>query len=384
MNRLKKKRILFITGTRADYGKLKPLIKAVESDKNYECYIFVSGMHLLEQFGSTYREVLKEGYLNVHVASEIRYTNSMSQNVGNTILAVSEHLHRVNPDMVVVHGDRIDALAAAIAGALNNVLVAHVEGGEISGTIDESIRHGISKFAHIHFTCNEEANKRLIQMGENPKCIYMIGSPDIDIMLSNNLPSLETVKKYYNINFETYGILMYHPVTTDKQEVIKNNISNLVDAAVESNKNYIIIYPNNDTGSEIILEEYEKLRDNACFKIYPSLRFEYFLTLLKNAGFVIGNSSAGVRESGVYGIPAIDLGSRQKGRYDIENLKNIQHVQEMKADILKAIGRIEKHRIQSQHFGKGNSTELFIGYLKNESLWNINIQKQFIDLGETL
>ena len=143
MEKSKKKRVLFITGTRADYGKIKSLMKMMEQTDIYDVFIYVSGMHLLAKYGSTYREVLKDGYKNVYVAFGQPHTDNMSYNLG----------------------DRIDALAGAITGALNNILVAHIEGGEISGTIDDSIRHAISKFAHLHFVCNEEAKKRIIQLG---------------------------------------------------------------------------------------------------------------------------------------------------------------------------------------------------------------------------
>lgn len=380
---LKKKKILFITGTRADYGKLKPLMTAVEQSSKFDNNIYVSGMHLLKKFGSTYDEVLKGNFANVHIAFDLKFTKNMSINLGRTVISLSKHLEALKPDMIVVHGDRIDALAGAIAGALNNILVAHIEGGEISGTIDESIRHSISKFAHVHFTCNEEASKRLIQLGEKKESIFEIGSPDIDIMLSDRLPDITEVKRYYNINFLEYSILMYHPVTTEIG-YIKKKVNVLIDALIKSNKNYIVIYPNNDTGSEIILQEYKKLSKNDKFKIFPSLRFEYFLTLLKNAEFIIGNSSAGIRESCIYGIPAIDIGNRQNGRYSLKKIKNIQHVAEDRDEILKAINHIKRYQFCSQHFGKGESNKLFMEYLESESVWDISIQKLFIDLGETI
>ena len=372
------RKILFITGTRADYGKIKSLIKGIENSENLEAYVFVSGMHLVEMYGGTYREVLKDGYRNIYVAYGLINSGNMSYDLGDVICQLTGYVKNIKPDMIVIHGDRIDALAGAIVGALNNIRVAHIEGGELSGTIDESIRHAISKFAHIHFVCNEEAKKRLMQLGESENRIYVIGSPDIDIMLSDKLPTLAEAKNRYEIPFEEYGILMYHPVTTE-YEKIGRNIEELTNAIVESGKNYIIIYPNNDLGSEIIINAYRKLENEKKYRIFSSTRFEYFLTLLKNAEFMIGNSSAGVRETSVYGVPAIDIGSRQKGRYSIKINKNIQHVEENCKEILKAIEDISKYRIKGSSFGMGNSTEKFLKVINDNKIWEQNIQKEFID-----
>lgn len=374
----KKKKVLFVTGTRADYGKIKSLMKTMDQAEEYDVFIYVSGMHLLPQYGSTYKEVLKDHYENVHVAFGQQHTDDMSFNLGIVLTHLSGYVSQIKPDMILVHGDRIDAMAGALTGALNNILVAHIEGGEVSGTIDDSIRHAISKFAHLHFVCNEEAKKRLLQLGESEERIYVIGSPDIDVMLSNDLPDLETVKKYYDIPFSSYGIFLYHPVTTE-QDQIAEHTKTILRALRESGKNYIAVYPNNDTGADIILNRLRELKQERNFVVYPSIRFEYFLTLLKNADCIIGNSSAGIRESGIYGIPAVDIGTRQQGRYDIHKLPNIQHVPEKKKEILKALQQIETHRIRCHDFGKGEGTRKFLKIIQEETIWNYGIQKVFVD-----
>lgn len=373
-----KKRIVFITGTRADYGKIKSLIKVLNNDEKFEVFVFVCGMHLLEKFGSTYEEVLKDNYKNTYVAYGLLPTHNTSTNIGNTIIHLSGYVENIKPHMIIVHGDRIEALAGAVVGALHNILVAHIEGGEISGTIDESIRHAVSKFSHLHFVCNEEAKQRLIQLGEYKKQIYIIGSPDIDVMLSVNLPDINYVKQHYNITYSKYAILMYHPVTTEDGR-LGNNIKAVVDAVIESNQNYIVVYPNNDLGFEIILNEYQRLKSVNRVEIFPSLRFEYFLTLLKNAEFIIGNSSAGIREAGIYGLPAIDVGTRQSGRYDLRTAKNVQHVNEKKENILSAINKIDHYKTTEYLFGKGDSTEKFYRIMNSIDLSKINIQKKFVD-----
>lgn len=375
---MQKKKVMFISGTRADYGKMKPLIKALDQDDAFTVYIFVCGMHLSEMFGSTYEEIQKDGYENIYIAYGLSQTQNSSVNLGNTITCLSGYVENIKPDIIFVHGDRMDALAGAVVGGLHNIMVGHIEGGELSGTIDESIRHAISKFAHVHFVCTEEARSRLIQLGEEENRIFVIGSPDIDIMISGSLPSISEAKARYDIDFEHYGIMMYHPVTTE-YDVIGKKVKTVVDAVIKSKRNYIVIYPNNDLGSEVILNEYKRFEGNEHFRLFPSLRFEYFLVLLKNADFMIGNSSAGIRETGIYGVPAIDIGTRQNGRYSASKNTNLQHVAEDMREILNAIERTEKYKTSSFIFGNGNSTHKFMDIVKDDRFWTMPIQKRFVD-----
>lgn len=377
---MNKRKILFLTGTRADYGKIKSLMKKIENSNKLELYIFVTGMHMLTKYGATWKEIEKDGFQNLYKFINQQGYFQMDLSLSTTILGFSNYVQELKPDLIVVHGDRLEALAGAIVGAFNNIKVAHIEGGEVSGTIDESIRHAITKFSHIHLVSNEDAKKRVQQLGEKEESIFVIGSPDIDIMQSDELPSIDTVKEYYNINFEKFGIMMYHPVTTEL-DVLQNNIKTVVDSVLESNNNYVIIYPNNDEGSSIILNEYKRFENNSKIKIYPSIRFEYFLTLLKECQFIIGNSSAGIREAGVYGIPAIDIGSRQKNRYDIIRSKNIIHVNENKVEILNAIKIALKSNFKPiSLFGNGKSDERFLEIIESETIYNISIQKNFVDV----
>lgn len=375
------KKIVFLTGTRADYGKLKSLMKKVDKCEQFDLYVFVTGMHMLNKYGSTYIEVEKDGFRNVY-----KYINQKSDanqymdiTLSNTIIGFSNYCDEIQPDMIVVHGDRVEALAGAIVGAFNNIRVMHIEGGEVSGTIDEFIRHAITKMSHFHLVANEEAKKRIIQLGEREESVFVFGSPDIDIMYSNTLPSIENVRKKYDINFDKYSILMYHPVTTEVDK-LKENIKNVVDAVIQSGKNYVVIYPNNDSGSDLILKEYSKFKNNSKFVIYPSMRFEYFLTLLKECEFIIGNSSSGIREASVYGKVAIDIGNRQEGRYD-QSISNIIHCEERIDNIINAMEDIEDIKIKPiSYFGKGNSDEQFLKIILDESIWKSTIQKKFIDV----
>lgn len=375
----KTKKIVFLTGTRADFGKLKSLIKITQEHSAFDVQIFVTGMHMDAQYGSTVNEVYKSGFKNIREFRNYDKPEHMDRTLAKTITGFSDFISEQKPDLIVVHGDRVEALAGAIVGSLNNVLVAHIEGGEISGTVDELIRHSVSKLSHIHLVSNELARKRLVQMGELESSIHIIGSPDLDLMNPKTLPTLDFVKDYYEIPFDEYAIAMYHPVTTE-YESIKDYIKNFVDALIKSEKNYVLIYPNNDLGTQEILEEYKRLEDKERFKTYPSLRFEYFLTLLKEAKFLIGNSSAGVREAPYYQVPTVDVGTRQNNRSQAKTITNVSHEV---SEILEAIldsGNQEHHEIDFSEFGLGNSDQIFLDLLLSDQLWIVDCQKQFQDL----
>jgi UDP-N-acetylglucosamine 2-epimerase (hydrolysing) len=378
MNKIK---LAFLTGTRADYGKLKSLMRLCDDDPEFEVYIYVTGMHLLTEFGYTYDTIISDGYRNIHKPDSYVCMDQMDVTLANTILTFSEFIHKTMPDIIVVHGDRVEPLAGAIVGVLNNIKVAHIEGGEVTGTADEFLRHAISKLSVIHFVANDEAKYRLIQLGERESSIHIIGSPDIDIMLSDNLPKFETVKNRYNVPFEKYAILIYHPVTTS--ENLRFESEQVVNAIVKSEENYLIIYPNNDNGSEIIRNALDRLKfkDNCLF--FKSLPFEDFLVLLKNSEFIIGNSSAGVREACIYGVPAIDIGTRQDGRYTIAALRNIQHTSENTTKILDCIAKIGNYKYVSHYFGSGRSAEKFVKVIKHSVISNDDIQKKFIEMDVT-
>lgn len=370
------KKVAFLTGTRADFGKIKSLVQILQDEKEFEPYIFVTGMHMLQKYGYTLIEVQNSGFKNISTFKNHTHETTMDLTLAKTIEGFSAYIKKINPDLIVIHGDRVEALAGAIVGSLNNILVAHIEGGELSGTIDELIRHSVSKLSHIHYTSNGEAKKRLIQMGELKASIFTIGSPDIDIMFSNELPTIEEVKNYYDISFSDYAVAMFHPVTTEYKNM-KTYATNFVNALLEDDNNYVIIYPNNDLGSQLILEAYDRLKNHPRFRIFPSVRFEYFLTLLKHSKFIIGNSSAGIREAPCYGITSINIGSRQENRSNHSYIINVNYE---KDSIFKAIKRkLKKENNKPNEFGKGNSANLFLKSLKKPDFWEISHQKQFKD-----
>ncbi len=372
------KKILFLTGTRADFGKIKSLIQILESNENFEVFVFVTGMHLQKEYGYTLLEIERCKFSNVYTFENFTNETTMDLTLAKTIEGLSGYIKEIRPNMIVVHGDRVETLAGAIVGSLNNILVAHIEGGEISGTVDELIRHSVSKLSHIHYVSNKLARKRLIQMGEIAESIRIIGSPDIDVMFSENLPDLLKVKTYYEIDFDTYSIAMFHPVTTEFS-LMRNYAQEFVKAILNDDRNYVIVYPNNDLGSKIILEEIMTLKSEPRFRLIPSLRFEYFLTLLKNASFIIGNSSAGIREAPYYGVPVINIGTRQNNRAEDSQILNVDYSYKEITQALQETQFISKGNAVRE-FGDGNSANKFLESLQKLDIWKLDKQKQFRDL----
>ena len=371
------KKIAFLTGTRADFGKIKSLLRILEEDPDFEPHIFATGMHLQQKYGFTVMEIEKSGFQHIYTFDNQTSQGTMDLSLARTIEGFSAYINKLKPHMIVVHGDRVETLAGAIVGALNNVLVTHIEGGEISGTVDELIRHSVSKLSHIHFVSNASAAKRLEQMGELTESIYEIGSPDVDIMFSGKLPNLAEVQRYYEIPFDDYAVAMFHPVTTEFEHM-QENAAHFVDALLNDDANYVVIYPNNDLGSDTIFEAYKRLRGNSRFRIFPSIRFEYFLTLLKKSQFMIGNSSAGIREAPYYHIPTVNIGSRQQNRSVHDDIIHCSYATD---SITTAINEAKQKTVApaDESFGEGNSATQFLEALKKDELWQLSNQKQFRD-----
>tara|TARA_E500000178_G_C17036987_1_gene764019 strand:- start:7137 stop:8270 length:1134 start_codon:yes stop_codon:yes gene_type:complete len=374
-----KKKIIFISGTRADFGKIKSVVQSLLNE-NFNIKIFVTGMHLDKKYGFTYNE-LKKSFDEKILHKFINYKSNENQDIilANTITGFNKFLKKFKPDLVIVHGDRIEALAGAISATLNNYLTMHIEGGELTGTIDEHLRHSISKLSHLHIVSNLVAKRRLIKkLGESPRSIFVCGSPDIDIMKKSSLPNIHDVKKRYSIKFENYGILLFHPVTTELKKT-KQYSEYLIKGCIKSNKKFIVIYPNNDPGNNEILKLYNsKLKKNRHFKLLKSMRFEYFLTLLKNSSLILGNSSAGIIEAPVYGIPTINLGSRQKNR--VKKIKSIYNLNFETKNLYKQIISLYGKKFKKRFiFGDGKSSKKIANILKLRNIWNTPVQKIFND-----
>lgn len=374
---MSKIKITIVTATRADYGKLKSIIIKLQKDNSFDTEIFVTGMHNLNLYGKTIGEIKKDKIKKLYIFNNQRKNSSMNDILINTIKGFTNYIEKKKPDFILIHGDRIEPLACSLSAILKNIKIVHVEGGEVSGTVDEMLRHSISKLSHHHLVSNLSAKKRLIQMGEKKNSISIVGSPDVDLVLSKNLPSKQFVLRRYGVKFSNYAISILHPVTTNINNV-ERETDIYFESLIESKKNFIIILPNNDLGSNFIIDKIKLLKKRKNIKIIPSLRFEYFLTLLKNSSLMIGNSSSGIMEAPYYGIPTINIGNRQKNRLNAESIKNIEF---KKKKIISFINRFYGKKFhRKKYFGSGNTDNKVIKVLKSKSFLNSNLQKNFIDI----
>ena len=371
------RKVLFVTGTRADFGKLKPLIRVVNEMETFSSEIFVTGMHLLQRFGSTWEEVMWSNLAPVHPFVNQSPGDRMETTLARTINGLSSYVQESRPDLIVVHGDRVEALGGAVVGTLSNIRVAHIEGGEVSGTVDEALRHAVSKLSHWHFVSNEESRGRLLQLGEASNDIFVIGSPDIDVMDSTDLPALDEALTHYKIEWDEFGILIFHPVTTELEN-LERDTREMMEALVSTGDKIIVIESNNDSGSELIRKVYKEFEKFDQLRFFPSMRFEYFLTILRNAKYIVGNSSAGIRESPHYGVPAINLGSRQNNRVNARLVINVDISKDAIIEGIAAASTLDK--TPEHNFGTGGSAEGFRATLLEEARWSKPLQKLFVDI----
>ncbi|WP_417668093.1 UDP-N-acetylglucosamine 2-epimerase [Roseibium sp.] len=365
--------LLFLTGTRADFGKLEPLAVAAR-DAGHDITFFVTGMHMLERYGATRLEVEKVAGVKRQEFINQRIGDPQDVILSKTILGLSDWVHEYRPDLTIIHGDRIEALAGALVCATNYIRCAHVEGGEVSGTIDEVYRHCNTKLCTYHFVSSQDARERVITLGEDPSTVYTIGSPELDIHRQSTGVTLQQVRSRYEIPFDDFGIAVFHPVTSER-DTIGAQARNLFDCLKESGRNFVVILPNNDPGSEEIFREIDALPDNR-FRCLPSMRFSYFSTLMREASVMVGNSSAGVREAPFLGVPSLNIGSRQHLR---SRSTTITDSTAFDVDTIKTFldGRWGQRFDADISFGAGNAAERFVDVLNSDTFWNVNQQKYF-------
>ena len=371
--KIEAKKIVFITGTRADFGKLNPL--AIEAYKQgYEVTFFVTGMHMMDKYGLTKKEVHRNKEWNVIEFLNQREGDPQEIILAKTINGFSDYLQEIRPDMVVIHGDRIEALACSLVCATNYILSVHIEGGELSGTIDEILRHCNTKLCSVHMVSSIEAKRRVIQLGESDQNVFVIGSPELDLHRRDSGVSIEQVREWYDITSDDYGICIFHPVTSEIQSIGKQS-KDLFQALTYSRKYFVVILPNNDPGNSDINEVINGL-DKEKFRIIPSMRFHYFSELMKNSSIFIGNSSAGVREAPFLGIPSIDIGTRQTNRAKANSVYKCEA-----SDINTIIDLINqnwnKRSDRDPSYGEGDAATKFVKVLKDQQLWSRPLQKYF-------
>lgn len=367
------KRLLFITGTRADYGKLEPLAKAAQ-DAGFHISFFITGMHMMKRYGETRLEVKRFAGAEFFEFVNQREGDALDFILSKTILGFSDFVHEHRPDLVIIHGDRVEALAASIVCAMRYIRSAHIEGGEVSGTIDESIRHCNTKLCATHFVSSDDARQRVLALGEAPDRVYNIGSPELDTHARPSGVTIEEVKARYAIPFREYGIAVFHPVTSE-QDNIGAQAKSLFGVLESSGKCFVVIAPNNDPGTEQIFATLEKLPADR-FRLIPSMRFNYFSELMKNASLMVGNSSAGVREAPFLGLPSLDVGTRQNNRAQASSVSSLSAFDTDR--IRQWIDGKWMHReLMSEGFGRGAASSLFVGIINQPKFWQSAMQKSF-------
>jgi UDP-N-acetylglucosamine 2-epimerase (hydrolysing) len=370
------KRLLFVTGTRADYGKLEPLARAAY-DAGFHISFFITGMHMMKRYGETRQEVKRFAGAEFFEFVNQREGDALDFIMSKTILGFSDFVHEHRPDLVIIHGDRVEALAASIVCAMRYIRSAHVEGGEVSGTIDESIRHCNTKLCTTHFVSSESAKARVLALGESSDRVFNIGSPELDTHAGPSGVSIEEVKAHYAIPFGEYGIAVFHPVTSEI-DTIGAQASALFNALEASDKCFVVIAPNNDPGTEEIFAVLEKLPSDR-FRLISSMRFNYFSELMKNAAVMVGNSSAGVREAPFIGLPSLDIGTRQKNRSVSKDVTILSaHDQRQIINWVKEKWNIS-HQVCSG-YGEGSAAEKFVSILNNSALFSLSMQKIYAEI----
>ena len=375
-----KRKIFIVTERRADFSRFKPIIKLIKKSKKLRYILVVTGNHLLKEYGYSIDEIKREKIkisesFPMFLKSKKDDGSEMVHGLGVATQKLSQILKKHEPDIILSGFDIGANFAVTIAGAHMNIPVAHIQGGEVSGTIDESIRHAMSKFAHYHFTANSDSKKRLIKMGEKKKNIYSVGCPSIDALLHEKTHSKEYIKKKFNIDLnKKFLILIQHPVTSEINS--GDQITNTLNAVKKINMDKLIIYPNNDAGSKKII----KVIKNSDFKIARTLILREYKTLLSKAALLIGNSSSGIHEAATFKIPVINIGTRQSGRLKPLNVISTTY----KADnISKAIDYalnnkifIKKMKFLKNPYGDGKTAKRIVNLLSKIEIDNSIIQKK--------
>ncbi|MEO1640847.1 MAG: UDP-N-acetylglucosamine 2-epimerase [Pseudomonadota bacterium] len=367
--------LLFVTGTRADFGKLAPLARAAQ-DAGFDVSFFVTGMHMLARYGLTKLEVQRHAGAQVHEFLNQRPGDPQDLILAKTVTGFSDFVREQKPDLVVIHGDRVEALACALVCATNYIRSAHIEGGEVSGTIDEIYRHCNSKLASHHFVSSDDAARRVMALGEDAAAIHAIGSPELDFHAGSSGVTLDEVKAHYDLPFDDYGICVFHPVTSEAA-TMGAQAEALFASLTTSGRHFVTIAPNNDPGSEAIFAAIDAAPKDQ-FRTLPSMRFAHFSELMKHASVMVGNSSAGVREAPFLGVPSLDIGTRQTNRAKSPSVffADAQDDAAIAAFLTTQWG---KSYPRHEAFGGGQSAARFVEVLQSPAFWDSPLQKTFHD-----
>jgi UDP-N-acetylglucosamine 2-epimerase (non-hydrolysing)/GDP/UDP-N,N'-diacetylbacillosamine 2-epimerase (hydrolysing) len=320
--------VCVVSGTRAEYGLLKPVLEAIQG-AGLRLHLIVAGMHLAPEFGDTFRVIERDGFridarIDMTLAGD---TNAaMAKSIGIGIYGMSQAIESIDPDVVFVPSDRVEGFAGAVSGAALGKLVAHVHGGERSrGGLDESMRHAITKLAHLHFAATEQSRERVIRMGERPDLVYTVGAPALDVISSTKLAARAELEQSLGFPLQqTFILMVQHSVSTQAEEAefqAEQTIQALKDFRVQT----IVLYPNSDAGGRAIIKVIRKYGSEPWLHSFPSLDHATYLSLLEKAALLVGNSSSGIIEAPSFHLPVVNIGIRQQGRERSTNVLDVEH-----------------------------------------------------------
>lgn len=333
-----KKRIAYVSGTRADFGLMIPILKAIEKSKLLSIKLYVTGEHLMPELGMTINNV-KKYFSKVIVIDAVSKQNDKIGTAkfnADFFKKMIEELNISRPDLMLVLGDRQEMLMVSVACLYLGIPIAHIHGGERTGTVDGVARHTITKIASIHFPATKDAALRIKKMGEEDWRINIVGAPALDTILNNKLPSRKELADKFGINpKENFILILEHPVSEDIENAGRQ-MEVIIEAVKRFNIPTVIIYPHADAGGKKIIEVIEKEKSNRLFKIFPSLEYKTFLALEREASVWVGNSSAALIESSSFKIPVVNIGNRQMGRQRGNNVLDVDYDSEK---IYKAIDK---------------------------------------------
>lgn len=362
--------ICYITGTRADFGLMRSTLLAINDADLLHLSVIATGTHLDERYGNTVSEIEATGLCvaaRVPIPTTPTTGATMARNIGRMVMAFVDVLEEMRPDIVLLLGDRGEMLAGALAAGHLNIPVAHIHGGERSGTIDESVRHAISKLAHLHFTATPEARERLIKMGEEAANVHVTGAPGLDGLLSVDLPTREQVMAKYELDPDhPFALLIYHPVL-QQSDVAETEISFILDALTASGYATVALMPNSDAGSDAVRATLLGRKGQSDLNVLAHLERNAFIAAMATADVMIGNSSAGIIEAASFGTPVLNIGTRQNLRERNANVRDIPPSREaIETGLREALmaGRFKPANI----FGDGHAAERIVRLLASVEL----------------
>ncbi|QKX57657.1 uncharacterized protein TRUGW13939_04775 [Talaromyces rugulosus] len=368
----KRRRVAFSSNTRADWVKLQPLADILV-DNGYDVDIFVTGMHMIKEYGSTFKDIAKNRKFGVFTKNTWTPGDTEIQNATATMEATFQLLQESDYDLLIVHGDRLEAKAAADAAHLFRCRLGHVEGGDLTGGDDNKNRYAITAIADYHFPSSQDAADRLISCGQKIETIFPIGSPDLDVFLRPSTVSIEHVLRKYSIPFKDFGIAPFHPNSAES-ETSGEQAMNFYSTLLASGRNFIVPRPNNDKGTERVQEVLDALPKNRVC-VVPNFEFNDYVILLKQAGCVAGNSSVVVTSAPAIGKPCLNIGTRQQGRTPpTDGLFNFSpnDRQGILGCLRENWGRTYP---RNTHYGDGCAAERFLEALSSRSFWEVSQQK---------